>query len=649
MKSDTRTKDGLKKVKSLKTINQTYIMKKSCTFWWILPGITVMVPGSRRLFSLVAWLVGEERKGRTEEDDLRLGEGGRSGGRRWSGCFDRRREDGHCWQQQRWIAGCGEKCCCRWSLLARRRRHWRRRGSAMLGRGWYPMWMVFGSHGCLSLSEGERTFEEGRRKRGRERLVVGIRGSRRWVEDGQVKVFQHIWGSDCGFRMRDGGICFDVEDFEETDRWSSFALWQPPNFQPQVQMFGSRCGTLGSDRLEGFAPESGHNRFQGSGLPRHSDIVLAHNNARAQVDVPLVPLKWNKTLDAYAYQYASTRLADCTLVHSYSPYGENLAMGYDIFSAVEAINLWVGEKHYDYASKSCKQDMCGHYTQVLWKNTHEVECGRLKCDNGEACGIKTSKELWGALEGEYKIEDTGIKKFLVAQFLDFKMIDSKSVVSQVYELQVIIHDLLAEGLIVNDAFQVVVIVEKLPPLWKDFKNYLKHKRKEMTVEDLIVRLHIKEDNKAAERRKKDEKGINQPKKKFKGKCFNYDKIGHKSTDCRSPKKGKKNNQANMIESNKECDDLCAMLSECNLVGNPREWWMDYGATRHVCANKELFSSFTRAQVEEMIYMAKVEGIGKVCLKMTLGKILTLNNVLYVPELRRNLICVSLKTRTNSNV
>ncbi|PHT56689.1 hypothetical protein CQW23_05175 [Capsicum baccatum] len=37
-------------------------------------------------------------------------------------------------------------------------------------------------------------------------------------------------------------------------------------------------------------------------------------------------------------------------------------------------------------------------------------------------------------------------------------------------------------------------------------------------------------------------------------------------DCRAPKKGKKKDQANMIESNKECDDLCAMFSECNLVG-----------------------------------------------------------------------------------
>ncbi|KAF3623497.1 putative glucan endo-1,3-beta-glucosidase A-like [Capsicum annuum] len=59
-------------------------------------------------------------------------------------------------------------------------------------------------------------------------------------------------------------------------------------------------------------------------------------------------------------------------------------------------------------------------------------------------GTKISKELWGALERKYKTEDAEIKKFLVARFLDFKIIDSKYIVSQVQELQVIIHDLLAE-------------------------------------------------------------------------------------------------------------------------------------------------------------------------------------------------------------
>ena len=93
-----------------------------------------------------------------------------------------------------------------------------------------------------------------------------------------------------------------------------------------------------------------------------------------------------------------------------------------------------------------------------------------------------------------------MKKFIVVKFLVYKMIDSKTVVNKVQKLQVIIHDLLAEGLIVNDAFQVAAIIEKLPPLWKDFKNYLKHKRKEMTVEDLIVGLRIEKDSKAAEKR-----------------------------------------------------------------------------------------------------------------------------------------------------
>ena len=125
--------------------------------------------------------------------------------------------------------------------------------------------------------------------------------------------------------------------------------------------------------------------------------------------------------------------------------------------------------------------------------------------------VKTLKELWDSLENKYKTEDAAMKKFIVAKFLDYKIIDSKTVVAQVQE-QVIIHDLLAEGinlfnsyvrnikfflithiifnvgLIVNDVFQVVAIIEKLPPLWKDFKKYLKHKCEEITIEDVIVRL-----------------------------------------------------------------------------------------------------------------------------------------------------------------
>ena len=47
-------------------------------------------------------------------------------------------------------------------------------------------------------------------------------------------------------------------------------------------------------------------------------------------------------------------------------------------------------------------------------------------------------------------------------------------------------------MILPETFQVVTIMEKLSPAWRDFKNYLKHKRKELKLEDL--RLRIEEDN-----------------------------------------------------------------------------------------------------------------------------------------------------------
>ena len=80
------------------------------------------------------------------------------------------------------------------------------------------------------------------------------------------------------------------------------------------------------------------------------------------------------------------------------------------------------------------------------------------------------------------------------------MVDSKTVVSQVQELQVILLEILAEGMMLSETFQVAVIREKLPTAWKDFKNYLKQKRKEMGILDLIIKLPIEEDNRGSEKK-----------------------------------------------------------------------------------------------------------------------------------------------------
>ena len=58
----------------------------------------------------------------------------------------------------------------------------------------------------------------------------------------------------------------------------------------------------------------------------------------------------------------------------------------------------------------------------------------------------------------------------------------------------ILHEIHAKRINLSETFQVAAIMEKLSSVWKDFKNCLKYKWKKTTIEELIVRLLIEEDN-----------------------------------------------------------------------------------------------------------------------------------------------------------
>ena len=97
-------------------------------------------------------------------------------------------------------------------------------------------------------------------------------------------------------------------------------------------------------------------------------------------------------------------------------------------------------------------------------------------------------------------------------------------------------------------------------------------------------------------------------------------------------------------------NLSVVVSEVNFIGsNTKEWWVDTGAMRHVCLDKKMFSSYQTIDNGEQLFMgnsssSKVEDQGKVVLKMTSGKELTLNDVLHVPEIRKNLVSGSLLSK-----
>ncbi|OAY46794.1 pathogenesis-related protein PR-1 [Manihot esculenta] len=111
-------------------------------------------------------------------------------------------------------------------------------------------------------------------------------------------------------------------------------------------------------------------------------FLMAHNIVRGAYH--LQPLTWNRTLAKYARRWAYQRINDCELIHSpNSPYGESMfwsKKGH--WGPAEVVKCWADERaYYDEKTNECiNGEICGHFTQLIWKTTEQVGCGRIQCN-----------------------------------------------------------------------------------------------------------------------------------------------------------------------------------------------------------------------------------------------------------------------------
>ena len=117
------------------------------------------------------------------------------------------------------------------------------------------------------------------------------------------------------------------------------------------------------------------NRSGNYSLALAQEIVAAHNAVRSRIGVP--PLVWSDQMAALAQNWANTLQASGAFEHRKDHrYGENLleASGYDPTPS-QVVNAWSSEaKDYRYDANTCSS-VCGHYTQVVWRDTKAVGCG----------------------------------------------------------------------------------------------------------------------------------------------------------------------------------------------------------------------------------------------------------------------------------
>nr|XP_033508315.1 uncharacterized protein LOC117273293 [Nicotiana tomentosiformis] len=220
---------------------------------------------------------------------------------------------------------------------------------------------------------------------------------------------------------------------------------------------------------------------------------------------------------------------------------------------------------------------------------------------------KEAKVIWKALIKIFTAEDATKQKFIVGKFYQWQMRDDKEMNS-------------------------------------DYKNNLKHKQKNFTIEEFVTHILIEDSN-----RKKSAKARMTA---LKANLVQSSNNNRKRYRAGNDKEKTNTPKANLAEGS---DIIAGVISQVNIIVRAKEWVVDFGATRHICANREAFSSYTPVEDDrEEVYRGdssttKVLGKGKVLLKLTSGKTLVLVDVLHVPTMRANLIFISLLGRAGVKV
>ena len=158
----------------------------------------------------------------------------------------------------------------------------------------------------------------------------------------------------------------------------------------------SLAGCAGAPKVNGATPMSNNGESANTEKIDRAAIVSAHNKWRAEVGVG--GLSYSLELEASAQAWADNlkRNNRCQMRHSNpgSKYGENLYWASAIMwsdgrrelqkvSPETPVENWASEKaNYSYADNSCEPGkVCGHYTQVVWRDTRKVGCAFAVCED----------------------------------------------------------------------------------------------------------------------------------------------------------------------------------------------------------------------------------------------------------------------------
>ena len=253
---------------------------------------------------------------------------------------------------------------------------------------------------------------------------------------------------------------------------------------------------------------------------------------------------------------------------------------------------------------------------------------------------KTSAEAWKKLEEVHRPMGPQQKVSLYKRLVNLTMSGAGGMVSHINEFGEISSKLAESGITVQEELLVIILLSSLP---KDYENFViaMETRDDLPNLTLLKQKLLEESKRRQDNSSKDEGGVqafaakfskNQAKKKSTGKCWVCGQAGHYANKCH--KRGKE-----VADSSRSMTKL-AVLDVKRL--NKSTWYIDSGATSHMCNERRLFVRFEDCN-EEIILAGnksiKAVGIGDVIFRTKQYEII-LQNVLFSADLQANFLSIN---------
>ncbi|CAA7015031.1 unnamed protein product [Microthlaspi erraticum] len=276
---------------------------------------------------------------------------------------------------------------------------------------------------------------------------------------------------------------------------------------------------------------------------------------------------------------------------------------------------------------------------------------------------ETAAEMWSLLNKLYMESTLPNRIHLQLQFYTFKMNESRSVDENVDDFLKIVAELSSLDVKVSNEVQAILFLTSLSSSYDQLKHTLKYGRDSLTLEEVVsavrsrerelttevqrdykspaASLYAKDRGRSTSKGPKENgRGRSRSSSKFRVTCWFCKKEGHMKKDCYARKKKygvDGPGEAGVIIEKLVISEALSMDGQ----GAKDVWVLDSGCTFHMTSRRDWFVDLHDNGGTTILlgddHSVQSQGQGSIRINTHGGSIKVLNNVRYVPELRRNLI------------